>query len=109
MAPPPGYSTYATVHLERDDGILLVRMHTDNGPLIFSMDAHAEWVRLWGEIIDDAEARLVIITGTGDAFMPPRVMPGGGDRSKIMTPLYWQRIMRECTDHVMKLLSIPSL
>lgn len=34
-------------------------------------------------------------------------LPGGADRSARMTPQYWQRIMRECTDHVLKLLDVP--
>jgi enoyl-CoA hydratase/carnithine racemase len=102
------YSAYDSIALERDgDGILLVRLHSDGGPLIFNMDAHAEWARLWGEIATDARTRIVIITGTGDAFMPPRSLTGGADRASQMTPEYWQRIMREGTDHITKMLEVP--
>jgi enoyl-CoA hydratase/carnithine racemase len=108
--PMEGYSAYRTVAVFRtDDGILLVRLHNpDGGPLEFSMDAHAEWVSLWQEIAQDRRTRLVIITGTGDTFMAQRkALPGGAKRASVMTPLYWQRIMRESTDHVLKMLEIP--
>ena len=109
MATLAPYSTYDYIALERDeDGIVLVRFHQNGGPLVFNMDAHAEWTRLWGEIAVDPDTRLVTITGTGDAFMPPRgPIPGGENRASVMSPLYWQRIMRECTDHIMKMLEVP--
>lgn len=105
-----GYPAYRTIALSRtEDGILLVRVHSpDGGPLEFSMDAHSEWVSLWHEIAQDRHTRLVIITGTGDTFIAQRkVLPGGAKRASVMTPQYWQRIMRESTDHVLKMLEIP--
>jgi enoyl-CoA hydratase/carnithine racemase len=108
MTRPDEYREYATVDVSRDDrGILLVRLHRDNGPLTFGMDAHAEWVQLWEDISSDPHVRLVILTGTGDAFMPPREMPAGTNRAGLMTAEYWQRIMRESTDHVLKMLTVP--
>lgn len=105
-----GYSAFETVALSRtEDGILLVRLcNPDGGPLEFSMTAHAEWVRLWTEIRDDDKTRVAIITGTGETFIGQRTAPVGGEgRSNPITPQYWQRIMRESTDHLNKMLEIP--
>ena len=108
---PPEYSDYRTLTLSRDeDGILLVQLHNEGGgTLEFSMVAHGEWPKLWGEIADDSQTRLVIITGTGEEFLGQRKsLPGGPtDRASLMTPKYWQQIMKESTAHVARLLDIP--
>lgn len=108
MTTEPVYSDFTTIDLERDGGILIVRFHTAESALEFSMAAHAEWVTLWTQIGQDPTVRIVILTGTGDAFITERKkLPGGANRSSQMTPQYWKRIMRECTDHVLKMLDIP--
>jgi enoyl-CoA hydratase/carnithine racemase len=49
----------------------------------------------------------VIITGTGDSFITPRrALPGGAERSSLMTPEYWKFIMRHCTELVTAMLDI---
>ncbi|MET0885387.1 MAG: enoyl-CoA hydratase/isomerase family protein [Mycetocola sp.] len=108
MSTERAYSDYQTIELAFNEGILIVRFHTHDGPLEFSMDAHSEWVRLWTEIAEDPSVRLVILTGTADAFITARKkLPGGAQRSSGMTPQYWRRIMRECTAHVLKMLDVP--
>ena len=102
------YTEYKSIALSREDDILLVRLHRDGGPLEFSMDAHREWVTLFREIAGDSQTRLVIITGSGDSFMTPRkALPGGTDRSSLMTAQYWKFIMRHCAELVTAMLDIP--
>lgn len=108
---PEGYGEYQSIALTRSsDGILVVRLHSDGGPLEFSMPSHLEWTRLWREIGDDEQTRVVIITGTGDSFMSERkALPGGSDRKNVMTTKYWQFIMRECKDMVVRFLDMPQI
>jgi enoyl-CoA hydratase/carnithine racemase len=62
---------YAAAGMERDeDGVLLVRLHTNGGPLLFGSD-HADAHQLADAFIDianDPDNRIVILTGTGESF-----------------------------------------
>ena len=75
---------YATRHqnarLTRDDkGILEVTLHTDGGPLVWNESAHRELPLLFADISNDAQNRVVILTGTGDApHFPNGVVAGDG-------------------------------
>ncbi|WP_170323502.1 enoyl-CoA hydratase/isomerase family protein [Cryptosporangium phraense] len=66
--------------LDRQDGILTVRTHTDGGPARWSRDLLAAWVRLLGEIAADRTTEVLIVTGTGDAWL------GGVDAASFATP-----------------------
>ncbi|MFE9952921.1 enoyl-CoA hydratase/isomerase family protein [Streptomyces sp. NPDC005531] len=64
------YATrFTSVALERRDGILLVRLHTDEGPLVWGEAPHRELPELFRAIGDDPENRVLILTGTGQEFM----------------------------------------
>lgn len=52
----------------RRDGILEVRMHTREGPLMFTYPAHNAWGQVWQDIGNDPENEVIIITGTGDLW-----------------------------------------
>lgn len=57
------------VALDRDaDGVLVARMHTRNGPLIWGGRPHRELAELWPAIASDPENRVLVLTGTGDLF-----------------------------------------
>ena len=64
------YATrYQNARLTRDEkGVLEVTLHTDGGPLLWSESAHRELGYLFADIGADAQNRVVILTGTGDAF-----------------------------------------
>lgn len=66
-----------------DDGILLVQLHdgTGEGEFFWSYDNHHEVAYLWRFIGDDAENKVIILTGTGPAFL--RTGPGYVDAKKI--------------------------
>jgi enoyl-CoA hydratase/carnithine racemase len=67
----PGYFTkYANFNLTRDDdGVLVVRLHTNGGPIIFTGQAHRDFPALLEEIALDFDNRAMVLTGTGDMFM----------------------------------------
>jgi enoyl-CoA hydratase/carnithine racemase len=61
---------YAHWHMERsDDGILLLRFHKDGGEADWSYDIHHETALLWGKVGADPETKVIILTGTGEAFL----------------------------------------
>ncbi len=57
------------VRMERRDGILEVRLHTDDGPALYSSDVHNAWPRLWVDIGQDPDNEVLILTGTGDKWI----------------------------------------
>ena len=56
-------------HLKREDGILEVRFHTDDGPVLFCEAMHVGYLGLLFDISHDPENELIIITGTGDSYL----------------------------------------
>jgi len=100
---------YKNIVLERRDGILEVRVHTNGGPLkwgALDTSAHAQLGEAFYNIGRDPENRIVILTGTGETFLAEFDMEeigmGGGS-----IPQYWDRIYVEGKDLLMNLLDIP--
>ncbi len=60
---------YETARLERRDGILQLTLHHKGGPYVWSGQAHTEIGEVFRDIGADRDNRVVIITGTGDAFL----------------------------------------
>jgi enoyl-CoA hydratase/carnithine racemase len=59
---------YSFAHLERTDGLLEMRFHTDGGPLVWNRQVHRELSDLFADVASDLQNRVVIMTGTGDSF-----------------------------------------
>lgn len=53
-----------------ENGILLMTFHRDGGHFQWSIDAHSALVELLHDINNDWENECLIVTGTGDAFLP---------------------------------------
>jgi enoyl-CoA hydratase/carnithine racemase len=74
IVPRPTLAEYAPKYrdhfvLERHDGILQVRMHTEGGPALFSLGLHHAWGRLWQDVGSDPDNEVLILTGTGDRWI----------------------------------------
>ena len=54
---------------KRDDGVLLVRMHTNGGPQLWSMELHRAIGQMWRTVGSDSNVELVIFMGTGDKWI----------------------------------------
>ena len=61
-------------------GVLEVALHTDGGVLVFNGHTHEQFVNLFHVIGSDSDNRVVIPTGSGDAFMET-IAPDGFDFS----------------------------
>jgi enoyl-CoA hydratase/carnithine racemase len=59
---------YENFRFDRRDGILEITLHTDGGPFVLSETAHHDFSRVFQDVADDRENRVVILTGTGDRF-----------------------------------------
>lgn len=86
-------SAYHCAQLDRDKGILEVRLHTEQGPLVWDSDVHRELGELFTAIGEDPANRVVVITGTGDAFcesMSPSMFQAG----RRTDPISWHESYR---------------
>ncbi len=75
--------------LVRDDaGVLEIRLHTGDGPLVWGDGPHSELPDVFTAVAADSGNRVVIITGTGDRFIADL------DDSWVgaMTPEKWSKI-----------------
>jgi hypothetical protein len=70
------------------EGVLEVMLHTDGNTLIFNGYTHEEFVDLFHGIGEDADNRVVILTGAGEAFID-RIDPAGSD---FFTPRGYDKI-----------------
>jgi enoyl-CoA hydratase/carnithine racemase len=57
-------------------GVLEVALHTDGGTLVFDGHTHEQFVDLFHAIGSDSDNRVVILTGSGDAFMERITLDG---------------------------------
>jgi enoyl-CoA hydratase/carnithine racemase len=83
-------------------GVLEVVLHTDGGSLIFDGHTHEQFVELFHAIGSDLDNRVVILTGSGTAFMET-ISPEGFD---FFTPQGYDKIYREGRKVLMNILDI---
>lgn len=64
---PAYFGKYAHLRMKRDaNGVLLVEMHTDGGPIKFDANDHEQFVDAFYDIGRDRGNKVVILTGVGD-------------------------------------------
>ena len=99
---PEYFDRYETIAFDRtESGVLTVRLHTNNGPVVYSSVNHREWVHSFFDISADRDNRVVILTGTGDEF----IARFGGDKeidtAEQYDEIYWEgkrhKIFRHCS------------
>ncbi|MCE4555605.1 enoyl-CoA hydratase/isomerase family protein [Roseateles cellulosilyticus] len=95
--------SFANARLTRSaSGVLEVALHTNGGKLVFDGHTHEQFVELFHQIGSDADNRVVILTGSGDAFMDS-ISPEGFD---FFTPRGYDKIYREGKKVLMNILDI---
>lgn len=75
----------------KPNGVLEVALHTGGGKLIFDGHTHEQFVELFRVIGEDRDNGVVILTGSGDAFMDT-IEPEGFD---FFSPQGYDKILRE--------------
>jgi enoyl-CoA hydratase/carnithine racemase len=83
-------------------GVLEVALHTNGDTLIFNGYTHEEFVNLFHQISQDRGNRVVILTGSGGAFMES-ISPEGFD---FFSPQGYDKIYREGKKVLMNILDI---
>src|SRR3979490_1612120 len=97
--------TFPNARLTRSaTGVLEVARHTDGGTMVFDGHTHEQFVHLFHAIGSDPENRVVILTGSGEAFMES-ISPDGFD---FFTPQGYDKIFREGKKILMNLLDIEA-
>ena len=85
-------------------GVLEVALHTNGGTLVFNGHTHEQFVDLFHAIGSDPDNRVVILTGSGGAFMET-ISPEGFD---FFTPQGYDKIYREGKKVLMNILDIEA-
>jgi enoyl-CoA hydratase/carnithine racemase len=95
--------TFPNARLTRSEsGVLEVALHTDGGTLVFNGHTHEQFVELFHVIGSDPDNRVVILTGSGKAFMES-ISPEGFD---FFSPVGYDKIYREGKKVLMNILDI---
>lgn len=82
---------YPNVQLERDDGILVLRFHTQGSSLVWTQDVHDSLPYLFTDIAGDRDNKVLVITGTGAAFCEQIL----ASTFQVSTPIEWDNILYE--------------
>lgn len=96
-------SEWRYVDIKRRGGIVQVTLHTGGGPFRFGAEQHRELGEMFGQIGRDERTKVLIVTGSGDAFCSEF------DWSSIPaehTAETWDRVYQEGKHLIMNLLDI---
>jgi enoyl-CoA hydratase/carnithine racemase len=95
------------VAIERDEsGVVVVRLHSDDGPMYWNEKIHSELPEVFHALGADTENRVVVITGTGDAFSAGTA-PGNFNYTPDLPPVHLDQVYREGRAMLRNLVNIP--
>jgi enoyl-CoA hydratase/carnithine racemase len=105
VSSPRYFGKYATLGFARDDdGVLVLRFHTDGGPVVFTGQIHEDLPGALEEVSLDWDNKALVITGTGDSFMDRIDGPSLGE---IFKPEAWEKTRTEGAKVLQRLLDLP--
>ena len=105
MRQPTYFGKYKNLALTRsDDGVILLRFHTDDGPIVFTGQTHEDFGSALEEVSLDHNNKALVITGTGDTFMDQIDGPSVGE---IFTPAAREKIRIEGAKVLQRLVELP--
>lgn len=81
--------SYETIEITHRDAVTEARLHREGGPLIWDATVHRELGEALVEIAADRETKVLILTGTGDAFCPDIDRRSFAGRSE-WEPIWWE-------------------
>lgn len=95
MQTPAYFGKHPTIRFDRDaDGVLVMALHTNGGPLTFTAADHEAYVDAFYEVSRDRDNKIVILTGTGGDFVPGIDFGSFGD---VSDPDVWSKVHDEGT------------
>jgi enoyl-CoA hydratase/carnithine racemase len=102
---PPYFDEYENLAFSRgDDGVLIVRFHTDGGPVVFTGQTHEDLPVALEQITLDRDNKALVLTGTGDSFMDQIDGPSLGE---IFKPATWEKTRSEGAKVLQRLVELP--
>ena len=105
MSTPEYFEKYENLAFSRDhDGVLVLRFHTNGGPVVFTGQTHSNLTAVLEELSLDNSNKALVITGTGDSFMDQIDGPSLGE---IFKPAVWEKIRVEGAKVLQRLLDLP--
>jgi enoyl-CoA hydratase/carnithine racemase len=105
MSTPAYFEKYENLAFTRDeDGVLVLRFHTNGGPVVFTGRTHSDFAAVLEELSLDNDNKALVVTGTGDAFMDQIDGPSLGE---IFRPAVWEKIRVEGAKVLQRLLDLP--
>jgi enoyl-CoA hydratase/carnithine racemase len=105
MAKPAYFDKYENLAFTRDaDGVLVLRFHTNGGPIVFTGQTHEDLPAALEEMALDPDNKALVLTGTGDAFMDQIDGPSLGE---IFKPGVGEKVRVEGTKMLQRLLELP--
>jgi enoyl-CoA hydratase/carnithine racemase len=105
MSAPAYFETYENLAFTRDgDGVLVLRFHTNDGPVVFTGQTHEDLPVALEELSLDRDNKALVITGTGGAFMDQIDGPSLGE---IFKPAVWEKQRVEGAKILQRLLDLP--
>jgi enoyl-CoA hydratase/carnithine racemase len=105
MMNPSYFDRFQNLALSRDDdGVLLMRFHTDGGTIVFTGQTHQDLPEVLEEIALDPQNKALVLTGTGDSFMDQIDGPSLGE---IFKPSAWEKTRFEGARVLQRFLDLP--
>ncbi len=105
MTTPEYFGKYENLAFSRgEDGVLVLRFHTDGGPVVFTGQAHGKFPAALEDIAADPGNKAMVLTGTGDSFMDQIDGPSLGE---IFKPAAWEKTRTEGAKVLQRLLDLP--
>ena len=102
---PAYFDKYENLAFSRDEeGVLVLRFHTDGGPVVFTGQIHQDFPVALEELALDRDNKALVITGTGDSFMDEIDGPSLGE---IFKPAVWEKTRAEGAKVLQRLLELP--
>ncbi|GAC1580907.1 MAG: enoyl-CoA hydratase/isomerase family protein [Sphingomicrobium sp.] len=103
---PDYFDRYTGIVFRREGGVLEMRINTRGGAALWGFwgGLHRELGLAFRDVGDDADNKVVILTGTGDSFCAGFDMEG--EQPPAMTPASWDVIFREGRALLRNLLAI---
>ena len=97
---------FSCLRMRREDGILEMRLHTNDGPLRWGLIPHGELPDAFAEVGRDRDNRVVILTGTVDEFSGIRANVASRSLAQGITARAYDRVHWEGRALLMNLLNI---
>jgi enoyl-CoA hydratase/carnithine racemase len=86
---------YRCLRMEREHGVLVVRLHTDGAPFVFDEPTHHQLGEAFDAISDDQGNKVVVLTGTGDQFCAGADAASFAAARAAGQDAYWMRLRRD--------------